>query len=159
MGRSNTILGLYRFPQAFIRKTKHAYITVIDDYMLGLLENAKPVSYDKLRSYFRRRPRSKCGFHLFRNIWATYMHCQRIDTGIIDLLQGRIPKTIFSRYYYRPDLKPLLDKVRAEVPSLLKLIKLPYLHVFDGVCSFKRVYVGKMFKTRTIINTKESNKK
>ena len=116
------VLEHYRFPETFIRKTKHAYITVIDDYMLDLLENAEPVSYDKLRSYFRRRSRSKCGFHLFRKIWATYMHRQRIDTEIIDLLQGRIPKTIFSRYYYRPDLKPLLDNIRTELPSLRKIL-------------------------------------
>ena len=117
------ILEHYRFPEVFIRKTKHAYITVVNDYILNLLQDSRPVSYDKLRSYFRRRSRSKFSLHFFRKIWATYMRHEGIEPEIIDLLQGRVSKTIFMQHYYRPNLKPLLDRVRAKLAGLRKIIE------------------------------------
>ncbi|MDR4513049.1 MAG: hypothetical protein MRJ93_15240 [Nitrososphaeraceae archaeon] len=40
-------------------------------------------------------------------IFATYLRSNGIKQEIIDLLQGRIPKSIFVRHYYRPDLDSL----------------------------------------------------
>jgi len=112
------VLEHYRFPEVFMRRTKNAYITIIDDYMLDLLKKAKPVSYDSIRQCFRRKSQSKCSFHVFRKIWATYMRYEGIEPEVIDLLQGRVSKTVFAKYYYRPDLKPLLEKARALLPKL-----------------------------------------
>jgi len=39
------------------------------------------------------------------------MRSNGIEQEIIDLLQGRIPKSVFVRNYYRPDLERF-DKVR-----------------------------------------------
>ena len=112
------VLEHYRFPEVFIRRTKHAYITVVDDYMLKLLENTKPVSYDTLRNCFRRRSQSTPGFYLFRKIWATYMHQKGIPPETIDLLQGRTPSSVFTRHYLRWDFKEEAERVRKELPSL-----------------------------------------
>ena len=46
-----------------------------------------------------------------RKIFATFMRSNGIEQEIIDLLQGRIPKSVFVRNYYRPDLERF-DKVR-----------------------------------------------
>ncbi|AFU57418.1 hypothetical protein Ngar_c04740 [Candidatus Nitrososphaera gargensis Ga9.2] len=40
-----------------------------------------------------------------RSIFATYLRTKRIETEFIDLLQGRIPKSVFARHYFRPDFK------------------------------------------------------
>ncbi|MCS7145924.1 MAG: integrase [Aigarchaeota archaeon] len=117
------ILEHFRFPEVFIRRTKHAYITVVNEEILRLLEKATPVTYEKLRSYFKRRSHSRYELHIFRKIWATYMRCEGIDSEAIDLLQGRISRRVFTRYYYRPDLRPLLDQIRAKLNDLWKLIQ------------------------------------
>jgi hypothetical protein len=39
------VLEHIKDPALFIRKAKKAYITVIDDYMLDLLEDTEPMTY------------------------------------------------------------------------------------------------------------------
>jgi len=116
------VLEHFRFPNKFIRRTKKAFITVVDDYMLSLLDSIKPPSYNALRCYLKRHMGHSGHFRLFRKIWATYMRREGIDSEVIDLLQGRVSKTIFMRYYYRPDLRPLLEEVRVRLPSLSKIL-------------------------------------
>lgn len=40
-----------------------------------------------------------------------------IEQEIIDLLQGRIPKSVFVRHYYKPDLSRF-EKVRSLLDNL-----------------------------------------
>ena len=49
------VLEHFKYPAIFIRKTEKAYITVLNDYLLDLLENSKPVAYEALKSNIRRR--------------------------------------------------------------------------------------------------------
>jgi len=39
-----------------------------------------------------------------RKIFATYLRNRGIESEIIDLLQGRIPQSVFLRHYYRPNI-------------------------------------------------------
>jgi len=50
------------------------------------------------------------------------MHNEGIKSETIDLLQGRIPKLIFARYYHHPDIKSILNEIRAKIPKLRELI-------------------------------------
>jgi hypothetical protein len=38
-----------------------------------------------------------------RKIFATHLRNSGIEPEIIDLLQGRLPKSVFGKYYFRPD--------------------------------------------------------
>ena len=40
-----------------------------------------------------------------RKIFATYLRNKGIEPEIIDLLQGRIPQSVFLRHYYRPNIE------------------------------------------------------
>ena len=44
----------------------------------------------------------------------------QIESEIIDLLQGRIPKSIFAKHYFRADLRQ--DRIRVVLGALLKSI-------------------------------------
>jgi hypothetical protein len=57
----------------FIRKTKKAYLTVIDDYMLELLESTEPVTYNAMSMSIKRRFGSDHCPSTFRKIWTTFM--------------------------------------------------------------------------------------
>ena len=45
-----------------------------------------------------------------RKIFATYLRNKGIEPELIDLLQGRLPKSIFLRHYYRPDINEIIGK-------------------------------------------------
>ncbi|MEM3884377.1 MAG: integrase [Nitrososphaerota archaeon] len=112
------VLEHYRYPNIFLRRTKKAYITVLDDRMLETLDSCRPISYSLIHKILKRRLNSGCRLDYFRKIWATYMRLKGIDPEVIDLLQGRTPKSIFLKHYYRPDIKPLIENVRDKLRGL-----------------------------------------
>jgi hypothetical protein len=56
-----------------------------------------------------------------RKLFTTYM-CKHVDTELVDLLLGRVPSSIFARYYNRPNYFEL-QKVRSFSPELRKLLE------------------------------------
>jgi hypothetical protein len=100
--KDNTVLEHYKYPSIFIRRTKKAYISIVNGTILGLAREAADHSYNALRLSIKRK-----GLHMnmafCRKIFATHLRNNRIEPEIIDLLQGRIPKSVFARHYFRPD--------------------------------------------------------
>ena len=52
-----------------------------------------------------------------RKIFATFLRNEGVEQEMIDLLQVRIPKSVFVRHYYRPDSSNL-DIIRERLVSL-----------------------------------------
>jgi len=115
------ILEHFRYTQTFIRKSKKAFITVLDDGMIKALENSKPITYNMLKSFLFRK-NMKISLNLFRKIFATHLREKGIPIEIIDLLQGRIPNNIFVKHYYRPELKTIIEKIRELLPELRSIL-------------------------------------
>jgi intergrase/recombinase len=104
LDKDKMILEHIRYPEIFIRKTKKAYISIVNESIIQIAKDTKEKSsYNSLRCYFKRR-KIPFNFNYCRKIFATYLRNNGIQQEIIDLLQGRLPKSIFIRYYYRPDL-------------------------------------------------------
>jgi len=54
-------------------------------------------------------------------IFATFLRNKGIEPEIVDLLQGRIPKSIFLRHYYRPDINEIITKrIRPVLDELMR---------------------------------------
>ena len=51
-----------------------------------------------------------------RKIFATHLRNNGIEQEIIDLLQGRTPKSVFARHYFRPDFNH--DRIKEAIDSL-----------------------------------------
>ena len=100
--KDNTILEHYRYPSLFIRRTKKAYISIVNDTILGLAREAADHSYNALRLSIKHK-----GLHMnmafCRKIFATHLRTCGIEQEVIDLLQGRSAKSVFARHYFRPD--------------------------------------------------------
>jgi intergrase/recombinase len=104
LDKQKMILEHVKYPEIFIRKTKKAYISIVNDSMIQIAKNTKEKnSYNSICCYFKRR-NIPFNFNYCRKIFATYLRIQGIEQEVIDLLQGRLPKSIFLRYYYRPEL-------------------------------------------------------
>jgi Archaeal phage integrase len=103
LDKDKMILEHVKYPQIFIRRTKKAYISIVNESIIQIAVETRQSNYNSMRCYFRRK-KIPFKFNYCRKIFATYLRMQGIEQEIIDLLQGRLPKSIFLRYYYRPDL-------------------------------------------------------
>ena len=111
----------YKYPRTFIRNTKKAFISVLDNETLEIAKSTQSLDYQGVQSEFRRR---NLAFHMAycRKIYATFMR-KRVDVELIDLLQGHVPTGIFAKFYNRPNYKDDLEKVRSCLPELRKLLE------------------------------------
>jgi intergrase/recombinase len=119
LDRSNMMLQHFKYPAIFLRRTKNAYVTFVTPEMLEWAREAAPITYTAIRLSCKKRGLS-CKAKLLRKLWATKMREAGLPSEIIDLLQGRIPSSVFVKHYFRPDL---LGEIRAKVLEGLK--KLP----------------------------------
>ena len=96
------ILEHYKFPDIFIRRTKKAYISVLTDSILELAKQASNCGYNALRLAVKRK-KLDMNMAYCRKIFATYLRTHGIEQETIDLLQGRSPRSVFARHYFRPN--------------------------------------------------------
>ncbi len=115
------VLEHFRYPTEFIRNTKKAFISVVDADTLEMARDTRSLDYQGIRSEFRRR-KLPWGMRFCRKVFATSMR-KHVDTELVDLLQGRVPTSIFARYYNRPNYREELEKIRALLPELRKLLE------------------------------------
>jgi intergrase/recombinase len=117
------ILSHYKYPEIFLRRTKKAYIALISEHILEIAENSHiRLPYAQLCKILKAKNVSM-NMYYCRKIFATYLRNNGIEPEIIDLLQGRLPKSIFLRHYYGPEIneimtkkvRPVLDELRKEL--------------------------------------------
>jgi intergrase/recombinase len=113
--RENSMtLEHFKYPQ-FIRRTKKAYVSIINDQILETAKSCGEHSYNAVRLYIKKK-----GFDMHmafcRKIFATHLRNQGVEPEIIDLLQGRSPKSVFARHYFKPDFNHI--KIKESINSL-----------------------------------------
>jgi intergrase/recombinase len=114
----NAELGLlqhYKFKEIFIRRTKKAYISLVDEDILSLARESSD-SYQAIRSFLKRRKHAM-NLKYCRKIFGTWLRQNGIESEFIDVLQGRVPASVFAKHYYRPD-QATLDKTRKLIKEL-----------------------------------------
>jgi hypothetical protein len=115
VNRSAQTLEHFRYP-LFIRRTKKAYISIYNDQIIQIAKDTcKDITYSVLKYIFRRSDLN-LNMSFCRKIFATYLRSHGIEQEIIDLLQGRAPRSVFVRHYYRPDFG--YDTIRNVIDSL-----------------------------------------
>jgi intergrase/recombinase len=118
------ILQHYKYPAVFFRRTKKAYTSVIIRPVLDLAHESGNHSYNALRLMINRHSLDM-NMSYCRKIFATHLRNDGIEPEIVDLLQGRIPRSVFVKHYFRPDFPT--QKIRKSVWKLyykLKSLKL-----------------------------------
>jgi intergrase/recombinase len=91
-----SILEHYKFRQ-FLRNTENAYITVIPRPLLMKIANNRPVSYNAIHVYLYRN-KIKLRIKELRQFFGTFMVRHNLIREELDLLQGRVSKSIFVRH-------------------------------------------------------------
>jgi hypothetical protein len=103
LNRDIMTLEHFRYPRIFIRRTKSAYFSIITEKGLELARQSANCGYNALRLAAKRYGMNM-NMAFCRKIFATHLRMNGIEQETIDLLQGRVPKSVFARHYFRPDL-------------------------------------------------------
>jgi hypothetical protein len=100
----NQVLRHYIRPETFIRRSKAVFISLADDQIIGIAQQVgKAPTYNALKMVCRRRKLSM-RLKYCRKIYASWLRQSGIESEIVDMLQGRVPKTVFARHYFTPSL-------------------------------------------------------
>jgi len=100
----------FKYPKDFIRRTKNCYISFIPESLVNKIANSKPVSQSTIRKRLRKN-NLRCEINKLRDFYGTYLLKHGILEQEINLLQGRIPKSIFIKHYWSPNLKDLRTRI------------------------------------------------
>ncbi|HET9805464.1 MAG TPA: integrase, partial [Nitrososphaeraceae archaeon] len=120
LNKDTMFLEHFRFPDIFIRRTKNAYISIVSEKILDIAKQANKITYTSVKLTLKRRG-VEMHMNYCRKIFATYLRSKGIEQEIIDLLQGRIPKNIFVRHYYKPDVRSF-NRIREILNELYTVI-------------------------------------
>ncbi|MGE5556087.1 MAG: hypothetical protein ACM3UY_07505 [Methanocella sp.] len=107
----------FQYPE-FIRHTKNCYITFLKPETVAKIADCRPVHYNNIRKKLARHG-LPCHFKDLRSWLATYLLGKGLLREEVDLLQGRIGKSVFMRHYYTPVLRQLGDKTLQALKGLL----------------------------------------
>jgi intergrase/recombinase len=100
----------FKYPQTFIRKTKNCFITFITPEFLGEIAHSETVTYSSIRKRLERN-NTRMRFNELRDYFGTYLLQHGLLEQEVNLLQGRIPVSIFIRHYWSPKLKEISNRV------------------------------------------------
>ena len=116
------MLEHFRYPKIFLRGCKNAYLSFITESLLDLILDIKPrIKYATLDTRINRLGFSNKTKYL-RKLYATILRNNGIPSEVIDILQGRISSSIFLRFYYKPFLKEIREKVMVAIEPLEKKV-------------------------------------
>ena len=107
----------FMFEEIFIRRNKNVYISFVHENLISKIANSKPISYNSFRLRLRRR-NMKTRISELRDHFGTYLLKKGILQQEIDLLQGRLPASVFVQYYWSPSFKDLRDRTLKAVREL-----------------------------------------
>ena len=102
----------------FLKATKKLYISIVPKTLVYEIAQSNKVSYPAIR---KRINRAKHNIRIkqLRSYFATFLRQQGILAEYIDLLQGRIPKSVFARHYLKvEDVKELVQKVNVVTATI-----------------------------------------
>ena len=107
------VLEHFKHGDMFLRHTKNCYISIVTKDLISEIRNSQPVTYSAIRKRLTRKGRS-LRIKELRSYYATYLRNHGILAEYVDLVQGRIPKSVFARHYLKvEDLKVLMKQVLA----------------------------------------------
>ncbi len=103
------LLEHFQFKKLFLRGTKNVYISIVPKSLIEEIAESVPVGYNAiLKRLQRRKMRSRiCEL---RDAYGTFMVRHGLIKEEVDLLQGRIPPSIFIRHYWSPSFKELRNR-------------------------------------------------
>jgi len=117
----NTELGIlehFKYGDLFLRNTKNVYISIVSEELVQQIVSSKPIFYTTIRKHLEKN-KLILRIKELRSYFATFLRKNGIISEYIDLIQGRIPRSVFVRHYLKvDDFKALVTQVLAITENL-----------------------------------------
>ncbi|MGH9954734.1 MAG: integrase [Nitrososphaeraceae archaeon] len=109
----------FRYPDIFLRQTKKAYLSFIRPENVHNMKfhNMQVPSYNDIRLACYYHAGINCDMRFCRKVFASYLSHKGIQSELIDVLQGRVPHSVFARHYLVPE-DSLTHKILSAVTEL-----------------------------------------
>jgi intergrase/recombinase len=111
----------FKYSKEFIRIKKNAFLSFIPEELIFEIAKAEPVSYNAIRKRLKRNS-MKVRINELRDFYGTFMLHHGLLEQEVNLLQGRIPPSIFVKHYWSPRLSDLRDRVLKALNELEQTI-------------------------------------
>lgn len=111
----------FRYQKLFLRNSKNLYVSAVPRVLLDEISKSTKVSYvaiDKKLNKANLNMRIK----QLRSYYATTMREKGLLSEQIDLIQGRVGKSIFLHHYFKADPISLSKKILELLPTIQELI-------------------------------------
>jgi intergrase/recombinase len=117
----SSTLEHFKFGRLFLRGTKNAFISIVPKAMIPEIANSQPVTYDAIHCRLMRR-RIPLRLKELRSYHNSYLRKNGIISELVDVLAGRVPKSVFCRHYPGMDMKTFSSQVLAITEKLEKAL-------------------------------------
>ena len=107
----------FRYPKLFLRNSKNCYVSCVPKSLLDEISNSNKVSYVAIDKRLNRA-NLPMKIKQLRSCYATQMRKAGLLSEQIDLMEGRIGKSIFLMHYFKENPKSLSDKILELLPIL-----------------------------------------
>jgi intergrase/recombinase len=102
----------------FLRNTKNCYLSIIPKEIVQQIAVSQQVYYTTIRKHIEKN-KLQLRIKELRSCYATYLRKNGILAEFIDLVQGRIPRSVFAKHYLKiEDLKELVKTVLAVTATI-----------------------------------------
>ena len=107
----------FKYPKLFIRGKKNVYISFVPESLIYRIASSQSLTYVTIR---KRLNRYKLTMRLseLRDYFGSYLLQHGILEQEVNLLQGRIPVSVFIRHYWSPKLEELDKRVFKALETL-----------------------------------------
>ena len=103
------LLEHFQFKKLFLRGTKNVYISIVPRGLIDDIAKSNTVGYNAILKRLQRK-KIRCRINELRDNYGTFMIRNGLIKEEVDLLQGRIPPSIFIRHYWSPSFKDLRNR-------------------------------------------------
>ena len=106
--------------------------------LISKIVDSQPLSYSAIKKWLTRN-KQHLRFKELRSYFATYLRNNEILAEYVDLLQGRIPKSVFARHYLKvEDVKELVKKVTVKTEKLENTLSSSFISCLSNVSQAKK---------------------
>jgi len=115
--RDTQFLEHFRYPKLFLRYSKNLYISAVPKELLDKISESSKIGYISIKKKLNRAGLGM-RFKQLRSFYATRMREMGLLSEQIDLVQGRVGKSIFLQHYFKQDAKSLSNQILQLLPMI-----------------------------------------
>ena len=112
----------FRYGRMFIRGSKNVFLSFIPKDLIKQIAKCNFMSYPKLKKRLKKHGLNM-RLNELRDYFATFMVHHGLLREEVDLLQGRVGKSIFMRHYFSLSIHDLKERTFKGVRTILKELK------------------------------------